>query len=217
MKPNRGGQPLSVSQDLLLYVLHLRFHSGLPRQAHCTSFTPQSYYLRPERQGQAVPVCLKKFLTLRSVAAKLFKLKTLPHQSARRHFGGSVKLKTMNLMLKPSISTTMRLQFGTGKSFHSGYPENGDNAIERFIDFASALRDKEFPVDPILGKTSFNIGKLASDNPQNIISDKVCCRVYFRTTFCSDSAVSDFMASLASEHIKIEELGGDSPMTCISC
>lgn len=130
--------------------------------------------------------------------------------------GGSMVVvgePTDNRMVKASKGTKAFSVTITGKSFHSGYPENGDNAIERFIDFATALRDKEFPVDPILGKTSFNIGKLASDNPQNIISDKVCCRVYFRTTFCSDSAVSDFMASLASEHIKIEELGGDSPMT----
>jgi len=119
---------------------------------------------------------------------------------------------TSNRMVKASKGTKAFAVTITGKSFHSGYPENGDNAIDRFIDFATTLRKKDFAVDPILGKTSFNIGKLVSDNPQNIISDKVSCRVYFRTTFASDTEVSDFMASLATNHITIEPLGGDSPM-----
>ena len=119
---------------------------------------------------------------------------------------------TSNCMVKASKGTKAFAVTITGKSFHSGYPENGDNAVDRFIDFATALRKKEFAVDPILGKTSFNIGKLVSDNPQNIISDKVSCRVYFRTTSASDTEVSTFMASLATDHIKIEPLGGDSPM-----
>lgn len=119
---------------------------------------------------------------------------------------------TSNRMVKASKGTKAFAVTITGKSFHSGYPENGDNAIDRFIDFATTLRKKDFAVDPILGKTSFNIGKLVSDNPQNIISDKVSCRVYFRTTFASDTEVSDFMASLATNHITIEPLGGDSPI-----
>lgn len=119
---------------------------------------------------------------------------------------------TDNRMVKASKGTKAFAVTVTGKSFHSGYPENGDNAIDRFIDFATAVRKKEFPVDPVLGATTFNIGKLTSDNPQNIISDKVCCRVYFRTTFASDKAVCDFMASQASDNIRIEALGGDTPM-----
>lgn len=100
----------------------------------------------------------------------------------------------------------------SGKSFHSGYPENGDSAIDRFVDIALTLRDKEFPIDTILGATTYNIGKLSSDNPQNIVSDKVSFRVYFRTTFVSDTLVSDFMSSLASDHVRIEAHGGDKPM-----
>lgn len=123
---------------------------------------------------------------------------------------------TDNCMVKASKGTKAFDVTVIGKSFHSGYPENGDSAIDRFIDFAAALREKKFTNDPVLGATTYNIGKLISDNPQNIISDKVSCRVYFRTTFSSDSQVSEFMASLASNHIKIEPLGGDSPMNYLT-
>ena len=74
----------------------------------------------------------------------------------------------------------------TGKAFHSGYPEYGRSAIEMFNDFMNALRSIRFPYDEILGETTFNIGKLTSDNPQNILSPELTCRIYFRTTFpCS--------------------------------
>ena len=123
---------------------------------------------------------------------------------------------TDNRMVKASKGTKAFAVTVTGRSFHSGYPEKGDNAIEKFMDFATAIREKEFARDPVLGATSYNIGKLISDNPQNIISDKVCCRVYFRTTFTSDKEVCDFMASLATNDIKIEALGGDSPMNYLT-
>lgn len=50
-------------------------------------FTPQSYYLRSEQQGQ---VCAPRSSVLRFVAERQ---SPLPHWSARRHFGGSVKQK----------------------------------------------------------------------------------------------------------------------------
>ena len=71
----------------------------------------------------------------------------------------------------------------TGEAFHSGYPQYGRSAILMFNDFLNALRSIGFPQDEILGDTTWNIGKLSSDNPQNILSDKLSCRVYFTSAF----------------------------------
>ncbi len=101
----------------------------------------------------------------------------------------------------------------TGKSCHSGYPEQGINAIELFLDFANQLRATPFPVDPVMGATTYNMGRLESDNPQNVLSDKVHLRLYFRTTQASDAMVEATLAGMASEHIHIEALGGDTPMS----
>ena len=90
-----------------------------------------------------------------------------------------------------------------GKAFHSGYPENGVSAVMLFNDFVNALRSITFPVDEILGETTFNIGKLVSDNPQNILSDKLTCRVYFRTTFESDQMVCNVMKNMAGPDAKL--------------
>ena len=91
----------------------------------------------------------------------------------------------------------------TGKACHSGYPENGESAIEYFNDFMNALRSIVFPDDEILGETTWNIGKLISDNPQNILSDCLTCRVYFRTTFESDEMVCNIMKNIAGPDAKL--------------
>ena len=90
-----------------------------------------------------------------------------------------------------------------GKSFHSGYPENGISAVELFNDFMNALRSIRFPKDELLGETTFNVGKLVSDNPQNILSDSLTCRVYFRTTFESDEMVCNVMKNMAGPEAKL--------------
>ena len=90
-----------------------------------------------------------------------------------------------------------------GQACHSGYPENGSSAVLYFNDFVNALRSIVFPMDPVLGETTWNIGKLSSDNPQNILSDRLTCRVYFRTTFESDEMVCNVMKNIAGPDAKL--------------
>lgn len=90
-----------------------------------------------------------------------------------------------------------------GEAFHSGYPEHGSSAVEMFGDFLNALRSIRFPYDDILGETTYNIGKLISDNPQNILSPELKCRVYFRTTFESDQMVCNVMKNMAGPDAKL--------------
>lgn len=91
----------------------------------------------------------------------------------------------------------------TGSPCHSGYPENGQSAVMYFNDFIDALRSIVFPSDPVLGETTWNIGKLISDNPQNILSGHLTCRVYFRTTFESDEMVCNVMKNIAGPQAKL--------------
>lgn len=90
-----------------------------------------------------------------------------------------------------------------GEAFHSGYPEYGLSAVEMFNDFMNALRSIRFPQDDLLGDTTWNVGKLASDNPQNILSPELTCRVYFRTTFESDEMVCNIMKNMAGPDAKL--------------
>ena len=72
-----------------------------------------------------------------------------------------------------------------------------------FNDFVNALRSIVFPMDEVLGDTTWNIGRLVSDNPQNILSEHLTCRVYFRTTFESDEMVCNVMKNMAGPDAKL--------------
>ena len=118
---------------------------------------------------------------------------------------------TDNCMVSASKGTkSFDLKF-TGEPFHSGYPEHGVSAVELFVDFVNALKAKDFGLDPVLGETTWNIGLLKSDNPQNILSPELTCRIYFRTTFVSDEAISKWMEEAQSGRLAVTARGGDTP------
>ena len=110
---------------------------------------------------------------------------------------------TDNCMASASKGTKSFEVTFEGKAFHSGYPQYGLSAVEMFNDFVNALRSIVFPSDSVLGETTWNIGRLVSDNPQNIISDRLTCRVYFRTTFESDEMVCNVMKNIAGENARL--------------
>lgn len=101
-----------------------------------------------------------------------------------------------------------------GIPFHSGYPEKGRSAVEMFMDFMIELEvESDFPKDPVLGETTWNAGLVRSDNPQNILSPELTCRLYFRTTFRTDALVEKYMAKRnIPGRVEITPRGGDSPM-----
>ncbi len=118
---------------------------------------------------------------------------------------------TDNCMVSASKGTrSFDLRF-TGKAFHSGYPECGRSAVEMFVDFMNRLHAEAFPPDAELGETTFNVGQLRSDNPQNILSPSLECRLYFRTTFASTERVDAFMAACAGPELTVAARGGDAP------
>jgi acetylornithine deacetylase len=119
---------------------------------------------------------------------------------------------TENRMVSASKGTkSYDLKF-IGQAFHSGYPQYGVSAVDLFNEFYNKLKAKDFGRDPLLGETTWNIGLLHSDNPQNILAPELTCRLYFRTTFVSHQAVQDWMQELAGPRITVTPNGsGDQP------
>ena len=99
-----------------------------------------------------------------------------------------------------------------GKACHSGYPDQGRSAVDRFVRFYNALKMTRFPDDPVLGSTTWNIGKLMSDNPQNILSPEIRFRLYFRTTFVTDGFVEDILSGIFPHDASVTAFGGDAPL-----
>lgn len=118
---------------------------------------------------------------------------------------------TENRMVSASKGTqSYGLKF-IGKPFHSGYPQFGVSAVDEFVSFMNDLRAAHFQEDSMLGATTWNVGLLHSDNPQNILSPELECRLYFRTTFATHTAVQEWMGRKASPSLEMEARGGDVP------
>ena len=97
-----------------------------------------------------------------------------------------------------------------GEAFHSGYPQYGVSAVNLFVDFYNRLKATDFGTDPELGETTWNVGLLHSDNPQNILSPELTCRIYFRTTFLSHQRVQEWMEG--QSYAQARRVGvGDQP------
>lgn len=118
-----------------------------------------------------------------------------------------IKASKGNLLVKVSIK---------GKSCHSGYPEYGDNAINRMRLFLKNLDAVKFPLDNMLGETTYNIGKLESDNAQNVVSDLVNFNLYFRTTFASHEIIKNELDKIKDENTDLEFCYGDVPLEFVT-
>ena len=117
---------------------------------------------------------------------------------------------TENKMVSAAKGTLSYDLVFTGEAFHSGYPQYGVSAVCLFNEFYNQLKAKDFGIDAVLGETTWNIGLVHSDNPQNILSPELSCRLYFRTTFVSHQAVQDWMAG-QSGRLRVTARGGDVP------
>lgn len=73
-----------------------------------------------------------------------------------------------------------------GRIAHSAYPELGESAIEKLIDVLDDLRRCEWPTDPELGPTTYNIGTIAGGRKPNVVPDLATSEVMFRTVFAPD-------------------------------
>jgi len=118
---------------------------------------------------------------------------------------------TDNSMVSASKGTASFDLHFEGEAFHSGYPEYGRSAVEMFVSFMNRLGSASLPLDPVLGQTTCNVGLLRSDNPQNVLSPSLDCRIYFRTTFSSEAEIGEILHRCAGEGVTITSRGGDKP------
>ena len=67
-----------------------------------------------------------------------------------------------------------------GREAHSAYPHLGESAIEPMLDLLRELRPIEWPTDPVLGETTYNVGVLHAGTEANVIPGMAESEVMFR-------------------------------------
>ena len=67
-----------------------------------------------------------------------------------------------------------------GKLAHSAYPELGESAIEKLLDALQQVRMIRLPADPILGRSTLNIGVISGGRAPNVIPDAAMAEIAIR-------------------------------------
>src|ERR1700736_1819576 len=67
-----------------------------------------------------------------------------------------------------------------GQLAHSGYPELGRSAIDALLDVLEDIRRLQLPADPVLGKSTLNIGTFSGGRAPNVVADDARAELMFR-------------------------------------
>jgi acetylornithine deacetylase len=68
----------------------------------------------------------------------------------------------------------------TGRLAHSAYPELGESAIDKLLDALNKVRRIGFPEEPLLGRTTLNIGVLSGGRAPNVVPDAAKAEIAIR-------------------------------------
>ena len=68
-----------------------------------------------------------------------------------------------------------------GRAAHSSLPELGESAIEKLLDALVALREIDWPADPLLGRTHYTVGLIKGGVAPNVIPPDAEAELMFRT------------------------------------
>jgi acetylornithine deacetylase len=76
-----------------------------------------------------------------------------------------------------------------GVAGHSCYIERYDSAIHKLIDLLHAMKKdvEAVPGDPLLGRTTLNIGLIKGGEAPNIVTPAACATAFYRTTISADA------------------------------
>jgi acetylornithine deacetylase len=84
---------------------------------------------------------------------------------------------TLALGTKGAMRVVVRT---TGRAAHSAYPELGDSAITRLVKMLAELDTLDLPSDPLLGRTTINIGAVSGGVADNVIAPAAEARLMAR-------------------------------------
>jgi acetylornithine deacetylase len=90
-----------------------------------------------------------------------------------------------------------------GRLAHSAYPELGHSAIHTLLDVLEEIRQVPLPEDPLLGRSTLNIGTISGGRAPNVVADYAEAEVMFRTVgdpAALRQAVASAVAGRAEAH-----------------
>lgn len=96
-----------------------------------------------------------------------------------------------------------------GRLAHSAYPELGESAIEKLLDALAHVRTIPLPSDPVIGRSTLNIGQISGGRAPNVVADEARARLLFRVVAPADELKEQIVA--AAGNLAEVQFGAQSP------
>ncbi len=93
----------------------------------------------------------------------------------------------------------------TGRAAHSAYPELGESAIEKLLDALEAIRRMPLPEDPVLGRTTVNIGTIAGGRAPNVVPDAAKAEVAIRIVG-DGCKIDQALRQAVGSHVEVKQI-----------
>jgi acetylornithine deacetylase len=92
-----------------------------------------------------------------------------------------------------------------GKLAHSAYPELGHSAIHTLLDVLHDVRKIPLPEDPLLGRSTLNIGTISGGRAPNVVADHAAAEIMFRT-ICDPSTIREAVSAAVAGRAEAREV-----------
>ncbi len=93
-----------------------------------------------------------------------------------------------------------------GKLAHSAYPELGHSAIHSLLDALRDIRAIPLPSDPVLGKSTLNVGAIHGGRAPNVIADEARAEIMFRLVTNADPLRAAVAQAVAGKNVEAREV-----------
>ncbi len=123
-------------------------------------------------------------------------------QAAKQSYGSKFIINgepTGNKLALGSKGALRHQIVARGKMAHSAYPELGDSAIEKLLNALERIRRIAMPNDPVLGKSTLNIGTISGGRAPNVIPDQAMAETFIRVVGDVTSLRADMAAAAAPD------------------
>ena len=96
-----------------------------------------------------------------------------------------------------------------GRLAHSAYPELGESAIDKLLEALAHVRGIALPSDPVIGRSTLNIGVISGGRAPNVVADEARARLLFRVVAPAEELKEQIVA--AAGRLAEVQFGAQSP------
>jgi acetylornithine deacetylase len=136
----------------------------------------------------------------------------LPERRPEYLINGEPTDSKLAVATKGSLRLNLRTR---GLASHSAYPEQGNSAIETLLDVLESIRQCNWPVDEVLGRTTCNIGVISGGTRANVIPDEASADLQIRLVSNAEP-VRKIVESAIAGRAEVDYLSEHDPVHLLS-